>query len=91
MIQQFLIFLSFYFLVPTDSTPHVVQWGIQQSTGKSPFDPPEYDVSSPNIAVGIDSSGANKWPNGIIPYEFNYTQSMANVGGNTALCKHQLH
>ena len=75
--------ISIGFLDPGYCSPQVIGWGIENSIGKSPYNPPWYDVKSETggIYAGDDFS----WPNNTVPYEFDYNAT--NLGGNITLCK----
>lgn len=82
MLLMSLCLIAFGLLVPIYCTPQVVEWGIQKSIGKSPYDPKWYDIQ--NYTEGVYQGGNYlNWPNGIIPYEFDYNAT--NLGGNTTL------
>ncbi len=81
LIHVFLIY--FCFLVPTCVPQEVIPWGIRNSVGKSPFDPPYYMLE--NYTWGVNEGDDYNWPNGIVPYEFDNDTSQA--GGNKTLCK----
>jgi len=77
-----LIFLCF--LSQTYSIPQVVPWGFQRSIGKSPFNPPWYDVQ--NVTDGVYAADDYyTWPNKTVPYELD--TNPANFGGNITLRK----
>ena len=47
-------------------------FGIQYSIGKNPYPPSSF---FPDETWGINNGRDNRWPNGIIPYTFDYTRS----------------
>jgi len=84
MISIVLNIIFLCLLSPTYSIPQVVPWGFQKSIGKSPFNPPWYDVR--NVTDGVYAADDYfTWPNKTVPYELD--TNPANFGGNITLCK----
>jgi len=88
MLFVYLTLISICFLTPGYyCSPQVIGWGIQNSIGKSPFNPPWYDVKNATEGVYAGDDYFN-WPNGIVPYQFDYNAT--NLGGNITLCKFKI-
>ena len=81
---MFLTLLLICFISPIYCSPQVVGWGIQNSIGASPFNPPWYDVK--NVTDGLfPQDDYFTWPNNTVPYVLD--TNVTNFGGNLTLRK----